>query len=110
MEEPYDPLWIKGGGHCNLELYPDYIRHLCKFIREMENLTTATRLKKIRQTLKLPAKAAATTSTTTFTTNCCCQIRCRKPDCWSCPRIGCLMVRCSKGSAYLCNWCCRDWH
>ncbi|CAL9080129.1 unnamed protein product, partial [Musa acuminata var. zebrina] len=60
-EEPYDPLWIKGGGHCNLELYPDYIRHLCKFIQEMENLTTATRLKKIRQTLKLPAKAAATT-------------------------------------------------
>ncbi|CAI9755323.1 unnamed protein product [Fraxinus pennsylvanica] len=28
--EPYEPLWIKGGGHCNLELYPDYIRHLCK--------------------------------------------------------------------------------
>ncbi|GJN39603.1 hypothetical protein PR202_gb28730 [Eleusine coracana subsp. coracana] len=26
--EPYDPLWIKGGGHCNLELYPDFIRHL----------------------------------------------------------------------------------
>ncbi|KAK6263354.1 hypothetical protein QUC31_009170 [Theobroma cacao] len=26
--EPYEPLWIKGGGHCNLELYPDYIRHL----------------------------------------------------------------------------------
>ncbi|CAL9760741.1 unnamed protein product [Musa acuminata subsp. burmannicoides] len=76
----------------------------------MENLTTATRLKKIRQTLKLPAKATATTSTTTFTTNCCCQIRCRKPDCWSCPRRGCLMVRCSKGSAYLCNWCCGDWH
>ncbi|CAL9080165.1 unnamed protein product [Musa acuminata var. zebrina] len=109
-EEPYDPLWIKGGGHCNLELYPDYIRHLCKFIREMENLTTATRLKKIRQTLKLPAKAAATTSTTTFTTNCCCQIRCRKPNCWSCPQRGCLMVRCSKGSAYLCNWCCGHWH
>ncbi|KAL2518407.1 alpha/beta-Hydrolases superfamily protein [Abeliophyllum distichum] len=28
--EPYEPLWIKGGGHCNLELYPDYIRHLCR--------------------------------------------------------------------------------
>ncbi|KAF3658632.1 Alpha/beta-Hydrolases superfamily protein isoform 2 [Capsicum annuum] len=27
--DPYEPLWIKGGGHCNLELYPDYIRHLC---------------------------------------------------------------------------------
>ncbi|KAF4391745.1 hypothetical protein F8388_017340 [Cannabis sativa] len=39
-KDPYDPLWIKGGGHCNLELYPDYIRHLCKFIQEMENITT----------------------------------------------------------------------
>ncbi|KAG6577735.1 Alpha/beta hydrolase domain-containing protein 17B, partial [Cucurbita argyrosperma subsp. sororia] len=38
--EPYDPLWIKGGGHCNLELYPNYIRHLCKFIQDMENITT----------------------------------------------------------------------
>ncbi|KAK9928054.1 hypothetical protein M0R45_025208 [Rubus argutus] len=27
--DPYEPLWIKGGGHCNLELYPEYIRHLC---------------------------------------------------------------------------------
>ncbi|KAA0053016.1 protein ABHD17B [Cucumis melo var. makuwa] len=33
--EPYDPLWIKGGGHCNLELYPDYIRHLCNFLSWM---------------------------------------------------------------------------
>ncbi|URE19747.1 abhydrolase domain-containing protein [Musa troglodytarum] len=71
-KEPYEPLWIKGGGHCNLELYPDYIRHLRKFIQEMENITTATRLKKIRQTLKSPTKPAATTSTamtTTFTAN-----------------------------------------
>lgn len=28
----YDPLWLKGGGHCNLELYPEYIRHLKKFV------------------------------------------------------------------------------
>ncbi|GFP94956.1 alpha/beta hydrolase domain-containing protein 17b [Phtheirospermum japonicum] len=40
--EPYEPLWIKGGGHCNLELYPDYIAHLCTFVREMENMTTDT--------------------------------------------------------------------
>ncbi|KAI4311548.1 hypothetical protein MLD38_036434 [Melastoma candidum] len=50
-KEPYDPLWIKGGGHCNLELYPDYIRHVCKFVREMESITTETRLKKIRQNI-----------------------------------------------------------
>ncbi|ERN16807.1 hypothetical protein AMTRI_Chr02g264050 [Amborella trichopoda] len=28
----YDPLWIDGGGHCNLEIYPDYMLHLNKFI------------------------------------------------------------------------------
>ncbi|RWW54475.1 hypothetical protein BHE74_00038944, partial [Ensete ventricosum] len=108
-KEPYEPLWIKGGGHCNLELYPDYICHLRKFIQEMENITTATRLKKIRQTLKPPTKPAITTSTattTTFTANCCCRIRFRKPDFLSCSCRGCPTVRGSNGSAYLCNWCC----
>ncbi|KAF3790712.1 ABHD17B protein [Nymphaea thermarum] len=47
--EPYEPLWIKGGGHCNLELYPDYIRHLHKFVVEMENTTTKMRLAQIRR-------------------------------------------------------------
>ncbi|GMN30412.1 hypothetical protein TIFTF001_002782 [Ficus carica] len=51
-KDPYEPLWIKGGGHCNLELYPDYIRHLCRFIHEMESITTEIRLKKIRQNLE----------------------------------------------------------
>ncbi|KAF2309877.1 hypothetical protein GH714_005462 [Hevea brasiliensis] len=27
-KEKYDPLWVKGGGHCNLETYPEYIKHL----------------------------------------------------------------------------------
>ncbi|XP_047311737.1 alpha/beta hydrolase domain-containing protein 17B-like [Impatiens glandulifera] len=31
----YDPLWITGGGHCNLELYPEYIRHLKKFVMSL---------------------------------------------------------------------------
>ncbi|GJX11826.1 protein ABHD17B [Tanacetum coccineum] len=31
-KEKYEPLWIKGGNHCDLELYPEYIRHLKKFI------------------------------------------------------------------------------
>jgi hypothetical protein len=89
--EPYDPLWIKGGGHCNLELYPDFIRHLSKFIREMESMTTKTRLKKIRQSLQ-PTKTAYrvnTTTTTTFTANCCCRIRVRKPTCPSCCNFSC---------------------
>jgi len=35
-KEKYEPLWLKGGSHCNLELYPDYIRHLRKFISTVE--------------------------------------------------------------------------
>ncbi|XP_074563120.1 uncharacterized protein LOC141819767 [Curcuma longa] len=38
-KEKYDPLWIKGGGHCNLETYPEYIKHLKKFIGAMEKLS-----------------------------------------------------------------------
>ncbi|KAI3952542.1 hypothetical protein MKW92_051527 [Papaver armeniacum] len=38
-KEKYDPLWIKGGGHCNLETYPDFIKHLRKFMNAMEKLT-----------------------------------------------------------------------
>ncbi|KAI3823586.1 hypothetical protein L1987_05025 [Smallanthus sonchifolius] len=58
-KDPYEPLWIKGGSHCNLELYPDYIRHLYKFIYDMETMTTKTRLTKIKQRLKLPKKSTA---------------------------------------------------
>ncbi|KAL1540683.1 alpha/beta-Hydrolases superfamily protein [Salvia divinorum] len=28
----YEPLWINGGGHCNLELYPEFIKHLKRFV------------------------------------------------------------------------------
>ncbi|RZC58087.1 hypothetical protein C5167_005396 [Papaver somniferum] len=31
-KEKYEPLWVSGGGHCNLELYPEYIKHMKKFI------------------------------------------------------------------------------
>ncbi|CAL4974660.1 unnamed protein product [Urochloa decumbens] len=31
----YSPLWLSGGGHCNLELYPDYIKHLKKFVSSL---------------------------------------------------------------------------
>nr|DAD17886.1 TPA_asm: hypothetical protein HUJ06_019349 [Nelumbo nucifera] len=55
--EPYEPLWIKGGGHCNLELYPDFIRHLYRFIQEMENITTEIRLRKIRESLRYSKKS-----------------------------------------------------
>ncbi|KAE8672307.1 Alpha/beta-Hydrolases superfamily protein isoform 2 [Hibiscus syriacus] len=32
----YEPLWVKGGDHCDLELYPEYIRHVKKFISSVE--------------------------------------------------------------------------
>ncbi|KAK6913046.1 Serine aminopeptidase, S33 [Dillenia turbinata] len=35
-KEKYEPLWLKGGNHCDLELYPEYIRHLKKFISYVE--------------------------------------------------------------------------
>ncbi|KAL0897727.1 hypothetical protein Bca101_081688 [Brassica carinata] len=37
-KDKYDPLWVKGGGHCNLESYPEYIKHLRKFVNAMEKL------------------------------------------------------------------------
>ncbi|KAG6780812.1 hypothetical protein POTOM_013689 [Populus tomentosa] len=56
-KEPYEPLWIEGGGHCNLELYPDYIRHLSRFIYEMENITAEIHLQKMRQSLRTKPSA-----------------------------------------------------
>ncbi|KAI4973375.1 alpha/beta hydrolase domain-containing protein 17C-like isoform X2 [Hordeum vulgare subsp. vulgare] len=106
--EPYDPLWIKGGGHCNLELYPDFIRHLSKFIREMESVTTKTRLKKIRQSLETAKTAyrVNTATSTTFTTNCCCRIRVRKPSC----NFGCscchAVRKCFTFRVFKCPACC----
>ncbi|OVA17623.1 hypothetical protein BVC80_1837g458 [Macleaya cordata] len=35
-KEKYEPLWIKGGNHCDLELYPGYIAHLKKFVHTVE--------------------------------------------------------------------------
>ncbi|KAF5178524.1 Alpha/beta hydrolase domain-containing protein 17B [Thalictrum thalictroides] len=35
-KEKYEPLWVTGGNHCNLELYPEYIRHLKKFFSVIE--------------------------------------------------------------------------
>ncbi|KAL9450957.1 hypothetical protein AB3S75_012659 [Citrus x aurantiifolia] len=81
--DPYEPLWIKGGGHCNLELYPDYIRHLCRFIQDMENMNTKIRLNKIRQELHLPVRS----NTNTGSANRCCRIKCCQPKCQECPKL-----------------------
>lgn len=97
--EPYEPLWIKGGGHCNLELYPDYIRHLCRFIQEMENITTEVRLRKIRETLHEPNNG---------TVSRCCKVKCRQPRCFcpSCASPKCQLPKCSwpKCQWPKCSW------
>ncbi|PIA43441.1 hypothetical protein AQUCO_01900082v1 [Aquilegia coerulea] len=92
--EPYEPLWIKGGGHCNLELYPDYIRHLCKFVLEMENLTTQIRLRKIRQSL--PRRNYSNNSANRCCRIRCCRIRLWKPKCLTCSRPRCVSLKCSR--------------
>ncbi|KAJ6731779.1 ALPHA/BETA HYDROLASE DOMAIN-CONTAINING PROTEIN [Salix purpurea] len=45
----YDPLWVKGGGHCNLETFPEYIKHLRKFINAMEKISVAKPTKQLTQ-------------------------------------------------------------
>ncbi|ONK81772.1 uncharacterized protein A4U43_C01F32720 [Asparagus officinalis] len=40
-KEKYEPLWVKGGGHCNLELYPEFIRHLKKFVSTVNKRKTS---------------------------------------------------------------------
>ncbi|KAG5228649.1 alpha/beta hydrolase domain-containing protein [Salix suchowensis] len=98
-KEPYEPLWIKGGGHCNLELYPDYIRHLCRFIHEMENITTEIRLKKIRQNLRQKPRKETGSSK-------CCRFKLWRPKCPECFRPRCITCswspRCS--SCVTCCW------
>ncbi|KAI3756274.1 hypothetical protein L1987_56093 [Smallanthus sonchifolius] len=108
-KDPYEPLWIKGGGHCNLELYPDYIRHLCRFIYEMETTTTKTRLSKIKPTLSLPKKSKSNPETPSCCTNpcsCCC-IKTGLPNCLKCPRPHCpKCANCFKANCCLLNWKC----
>ncbi|PKA66108.1 hypothetical protein AXF42_Ash018397 [Apostasia shenzhenica] len=35
-KEKCEPLWLKGGKHCDLELFPEYIKHLKKFISTVQ--------------------------------------------------------------------------
>ncbi|XP_057502633.1 uncharacterized protein LOC130786334 [Actinidia eriantha] len=90
-KDPYEPLWIKGGGHCNLELYPDYIRHLCRFIQEMENITTEVRLRKIWQSLRLQKRS---NTANTSSTKRCCKIKFRRPKCPECLKPSCVKCCC----------------
>ena len=31
-KKPFDPLWVNGGKHCDLEFYPNFLSHLRKFV------------------------------------------------------------------------------
>ncbi|EPS62241.1 hypothetical protein M569_12552, partial [Genlisea aurea] len=42
-QEKFEPLWIKGGNHCDLELYPDYIKHLKRFVFFVERKVSRRR-------------------------------------------------------------------
>ncbi|KAK4367637.1 hypothetical protein RND71_011429 [Anisodus tanguticus] len=35
-KQKYEPLWVEAGNHCDLELFPEYIKHLKKFISAIE--------------------------------------------------------------------------
>ncbi|KAI5557313.1 hypothetical protein POPTR_018G111400v4 [Populus trichocarpa] len=55
-KEKYDPLWVKGGGHCNLETYPEYIKHLRKFINAMEKISIVKPTKQLTQNPSIEVK------------------------------------------------------
>nr|GMC99320.1 protein ABHD17C-like [Ipomoea batatas] len=38
-KQKYEPLWVTGGNHCDLELFPEYIKHLKKFVSAIEKLS-----------------------------------------------------------------------
>ncbi|XP_047317516.1 alpha/beta hydrolase domain-containing protein 17B-like [Impatiens glandulifera] len=62
-KEKYEPLWIRGGNHCDLEMYPEYIRHLKKFISTVENsAATATATAAAEAATSTAAAAAAATA------------------------------------------------
>jgi len=41
-KEKFEPLWLSGGGHCNLELYPEFIKQLKKFVQAIGKSKAAT--------------------------------------------------------------------
>lgn len=41
-KEKFEPVWLSGGGHCNLELYPEFIKQLKKFVQAIGKSKAAT--------------------------------------------------------------------
>lgn len=42
-KEKFEPLWLNGGGHCNLEFYPEFLKHLKKFVLTIGKSTAGTK-------------------------------------------------------------------
>ncbi|KAJ4758628.1 alpha/beta-Hydrolases superfamily protein [Rhynchospora pubera] len=38
-QQKYEPLWIEDGNHCDLETYPEYLKHLENFVKAIEMMT-----------------------------------------------------------------------
>ncbi|KAJ8567161.1 hypothetical protein K7X08_019369 [Anisodus acutangulus] len=43
-KQKYEPLWVEAGNHCDLELFPEYIKHLKKFISAIEKSNVSSAL------------------------------------------------------------------
>lgn len=66
-KEKYEPLWVNGGGHCNLELYPEFIKHLKKFVMNLNKSKSATNgTKKTAVDSDKPSKASESGTADTF--------------------------------------------
>lgn len=61
----YEPLWLTDGGHCNLEFYPEFIRHLKKFVLALGKSKTTTSAPK-NSTSDVENQKKAPESGTTF--------------------------------------------
>ncbi|KAL8034452.1 hypothetical protein ABFX02_12G029500 [Erythranthe guttata] len=63
----YEPLWLSGGGHCNLELYPEFIKHLKKFVLALGKSRPAVNSTIVTASLNLDStdKSAEQSTTTT---------------------------------------------
>ncbi|CAI0560587.1 unnamed protein product [Linum tenue] len=53
-QEKYEPLWVKEGNHCDLEMHPQYIKHLKKFISAIEK--SVDQREKVRLSTELREK------------------------------------------------------
>jgi hypothetical protein len=60
-KEKYEPLWLEGGNHCDLEHYPEYIKHLKKFIttveRDLSSRASTAQLEKQSSDLEMPRQS-----------------------------------------------------